>query len=439
MIRQLIGAAALACLFCSASIVRADDSVPPTAFSDQVDPATIPARPDPAIIDEAEIRLITPLLFTDKFAEDSRLWIDGWLAQSYNFNPYMPASRSNGPVGFIDRANEWRLNQWYVRAGRTIDPTLERFDFGGQVDALYGSDAEFVQALGLDRKIILDNKYYRMAIPQAFGSAYFPVACGLTLTAGKFYKPFGLDVPTAVGGFFPTKPYALVYGPFTLTGATAALNVGENWSILGGVVRGWDQWTDANNGLSGLSSIRWKSTCGSTKFALSALVGPEQDEPRVAFTGVNVPGRESALRALVCGTFEHRFSRNWRYAFQGDWGWQENATAAGDAAWYGAMQILRYELNDCYSFGVRTEWFRDADGFRVIPGRPSQPHPWTGTAADYYAVSLGAQIRANAWMTLRPELRWDWQVKDNDLGPRAFDDGTKGQQFLAVVDFVIRY
>ena len=188
-----------------------------------------------------------------------------------------------------------------------------------------------------------------------------------------------------------------------------------------------------------MASIAWKSCDGGTKIALSGLGGPEQDEPRSHFNGVVVPPGDNAIRWLLCGTLEHRIAEKWRYALEGDWGVQQSATAAGDAHWYGAMQVLRFELNDCYSFGLRTEWFRDDDGFRVNPLRKSQFQPWTGTPADYYTVSLGAQIRANAWMTLRPELRYDWQVRDNALAPGAFDDGLKSQQFLAIVDFVIRY
>lgn len=440
MYRRWINAAAAAMLFLLPNPLRADDPVPPAAFNPDVDPALIPRRPDMKIVDDAEIRLVTPFIFTDKFAGETRLWIDGWIAQSYNFNPYQPPRHSNGPVGFIDRGNEYRLNQYYLRVGRSLDNTRDRFDFGGQADVLYGSDAEFVQAFGLDQKIILDNEFYRMAVPQAYVSAYVPIANGLTLTAGKFYTPFGLDNPTAIGGFFPTKPYSLIYSPFTLTGGLASMTFAENWTVAGGVFRGWDQWTDANNGLSGLVSFAWKSPCEHTKFAVSLLAGPEQDEPRAVFNNVVVPGGQSAMRWLVCSTVEHQLSQKWRLAVEGDYGLQQDANAAGDAAWYGVTSILRYEYDDCYSFGLRGEWFRDDDGFRVNPARTSQPiQVWTGTPSDYFTASLGAQVRMNQWITVRPEIRIDWQLRDDPAAPRAFDGGLKGQQVLGVLDVVLRF
>jgi hypothetical protein len=61
------------------------------------------------------------------------------------------------------------------------------------------------------------------------------------------------------------------------------------------------------------------------------------------------------------------------------------------------------------------------------------------SASDYFAVSLGANIKANEWAILRPEVRWDFQDRDDPFSPRQFDDGRRSNQLLAVVDLVLRF
>jgi hypothetical protein len=43
------------------------------------------------------------------------------------------------------------------------------------------------------------------------------------------------------------------------------------------------------------------------------------------------------------------------------------------------------------------------------------------------------------WTTIRPELRYDWQLRDDPTAPAAFDAGRRSQQLLAVIDVVLRF
>lgn len=437
----VVWTAALASAPCQSGWTNVGDAPPSReAFTADVDPAALPRRPEPGFIEDSELRVLLPLITTDLWAGRTRLFIDGWLAQSYAYNPYTPSTKTNGPVGYLDRANEYQANELYLRFGRDLDPTRERWDFGGQVDFVYGTDAEFLQAFGLDQKIVLDHEFYRIAIPQIYASAFLPLGEGTTIRVGKSYAPFGLGTPTAIGGFFPTKTYARLYGePFTVTGATVSQRFGEGVDVMGGVVRGWDSWIDNNNGLSGIASASWRSCSRWTRVTLSGIGGPEQDEPRQTFQGIFVPAGTNANRWLVSGTLEQRLTEKLQLWTQGDWGYQEEATPAGGATWYGVQQGFAYRINDCVTLGLRGEWFRDADGFRVVPRRRSQPTTFIATPADYFSVAFGAQVHLNMWMTLRPELRYDWQQRDDPLAPRAFDEGRRAQQFLAAVDFVVRF
>jgi hypothetical protein len=403
----------------------------------------LPAKPVPEQETDAVRRLLNPLLFGDRFTDRTGFFVDGFMRQSYVYNGYRPASGYNGTVTLLDRANDYRLNQLYLRFGRNLDTNGDRFDLGGQVDLLYGTDAFFTQALGLDQRIVSGATDYRMAVPQLYAEAFAPLGAGLRVKAGHFYSIVGYDVVPAANNFFTTRQYAFTYGePFTHTGILADQKLTSNLSLQAGVVRGWDNWVDNNNALSFLGGVSWAGCENKSKIAFAVIAGPEQDEPRRAFQGVvGAPG-ESLNRVAYSLVVQQALGEKWRAVFQHDAGFQDGSAVAGltpRAEWYGVNQHLFYEYNECLQLGVRAEWFRDDDGARAVPPRASRVLGNLASASNYYAVSLGANIKANEWAILRPEVRWDFQDRDDPFSPRQFDDGRRSNQLLAVVDLVLRF
>ena len=64
-----------------------------------------------------------------------RSWLDGvyadaWLDQGYTINTLSPRNRSNGPVTFNDRSNDYELNQMYLRLSRDVGQDGDRWDIG---------------------------------------------------------------------------------------------------------------------------------------------------------------------------------------------------------------------------------------------------------------------------------------------------------------------
>jgi len=105
---------------------------------------------------------------------------------------------------------------------------------------------------------------------------------------------------------------------------------------------------------------------------------------------------------------------------------------------------LIYKLNSRWSAGLRTEWFRDADGTRVagIGNWIGSDRGWRGAgfAGNFYEVSAGLNWRPHSNVLLRPELRWDWyNGPANSGGELPFDDGNKDSQFLAAVDLIVTF
>jgi hypothetical protein len=54
--------------------------------------------------------------------------------------------------------------------------------------------------------------------------------------------------------------------------------------------------------------------------------------------------------------------------------------------------------------------------------------------ADYYTLSLGLNWKMLGWVTVRPELRYDWSD-----GVKAFDSRNKSQQFIVGADIVVAF
>lgn len=415
---------------------------------------------------EKGCRILENLVADSGLGKSLRLTANGYVVGGYNYNPSNPRNRINGPVTFMDRSNDVTLNQAYLSIGRAVDTESCSMDWGFKVDALYGTDAVFTQAYGLDQDIVTESPLYRLAIPQAYGELWLPGA-KTTLRAGHFYTILGYEVVTTPDNFFTTLPYTFQYGePFTHTGAMAITKIGENTTVTNAVIRGWDSWFDNNNALSYMGGITTKVGDKLT-LTMNTVIGPEQDEPNFAFQGVNAnPAGSSANRFLYSFVAQYQINCKLKYVFQHDLGIQEDgsigapvpgalAGAAQRAEWYGINQYLFYEVNDKLSLGLRAEWFRDDDGARVAFGRYANtlgPHVndqrfanvntalGRGVAgANYYALTLGANYKVSDCFIIRPDVRYDWQDRDDLNTQSAFKDSTRANQLLFGLNVIYKF
>lgn len=97
--------------------------------------------------------------------------------------------------------------------------------------------------------------------------------------------------------------------------------------------------------------------------------------------------------------------------------------------WYGIVQYLLYDLNECLGAGARFEWFRDDDGVRVPDSLGNM------NAGNFFALTMGLNYKPHTNVVLRPEVRWDW----SNGGARPFDDGSDKNQFTAGMDAILTF
>lgn len=405
-----------------------------------------------------------------KLLKDNGIVVGGWLNGGITYNSTNPDNRFNGPVTFADRASEFQLNQLNLFVQRAVATEGDKWDFGGRFDFMFGTDSVFTQAYGVpaydvntlqplnrsnwDLHMLRgQNRFYDIALPQAYVEAYVPVGNGLNVKAGHFYTPIGYETVPAPDNFFYSHAYTMQYGePFTHTGILGNYAVSSNMSVMGGVTTGsatggWDGgWNKQLGNWGGIAGATWTSTDKGTSANISGTYGETSEHSSQSW----------GMYSIV---LKHNITDKTHLVLQHDHGYANNValSTVRDAEWYGINTHLTYDVLDNLTAGLRGEWFRDHDGFRVCsPGRIAATTNDEGgvpvsTAArgalsscqpaTYYAVTAGLNWKPVAWLNVRPNVRYDWNDGRNPDGTdyNAFDNGGRQNQFLFSTDANINF
>lgn len=364
----------------------------------------------------------------------------GWLQQGFTANFDSPHDRVNFGTNFNWRANDYRLNQFYL----VYENTLEHDDkpnVGYRVDFVAGHDSPFLVSNGLfsaftgfDRTsgfgVAGPNSFRQMNrvgidLPQFFLETHLPSLItdkGIDIRVGRFYTLMGREVyPGKDTDFYSRTLENIVGTPYTHTGILATVHATDTLDVVAGVVRGWDVFEDNNNSPSYHGAFVWNSCDKRYNWTTAWITGPEQ------------PGNNGNYRTVVTSYLTVLFgSQNqWRIATGGLYGVEANAahdSATGkryDAQWYDYSAHLFYTVDPRLTLGLRGEWFRDDDGARTAEfNRP-------GFAASFYDVTLGLTYKPFQNLRIRPELRFDWTPD-----ARPFNDQRDRFQITAAVDMI---
>jgi hypothetical protein len=410
-----------------------------------------------------------------KLLKDNGITIGLWSNAGITYNAASPDNNFNGPVTFGDRSGEFQLNQLNLFIQRAVATEGDAWDFGGRIDAMYGTDSIFTQAYGvpsfdvntaqpkvrnswdLDILGTNGNRFYGLALPQAYLESYVPVGNGLNVKAGHFYTPIGYETVPAPDNFFYTHAYTMQYGePFTHTGFMGNYAVDKNWSVMGGAVTGsatggWDGGFNQQLGnWGGIGGATWTSDDKGTSANISGTYGATSEQ-------------NNSTWALYSVVLKHNITDKTHLIVQHDHGFANNTYdfATGtpnsvDAQWYGINTHMYYDIKDDLSIGMRGEWFRDQNGLRVCsPGRVSaatnnqgysyalgsgQLNNSTCNAASWYAFTVGMNYKPTKWLNLRPNVRYDW-VDGTVAGGGSYTPFGNGKQsqFLFSTDFTINF
>ncbi|MBD9362960.1 porin [Methylomonas fluvii] len=384
------------------------------------------------------------------------LRVHSWADAGIVYNANDPGDGYNGPVVFADRANEFNLHQLGGELIRDVNTGGDHWDVGGKLTLMYGSDARFntINPYGgghWDNRLIgSDERFYKLAIPNAYLDIFTPIGKGLTTRIGRFYTIMGYETGLSPDNFFYTHPYTFQYGePFTHFGMTTTYPVHQNLSVTLGAVTGghtklngvldgngaWDGFDKNMENWNFLGGATWTSDDAATSFTATMITGDVNSDNNLREfqrqTGIN----KRDNRTFYSLVLQHNFAERWHYVLQHDHGIEQQhpLNNFADAEWYGIHSQMKYDVTDTVGVGLRGEWFRDDDGVRVGQMCPSCAVLATGPA-NYYAATLGVNWKPAKWLMLRPEARYDWSE-----GVDAYDERNKDSQFIFGADVVVTF
>jgi hypothetical protein len=360
--------------------------------------------------------------------------VGGWVQQGYTDNTGNSSDGFNGPVALNDRADAYQMNQAWLYFDKQAQTDGCGFALGGHLDILIGTDWRFGINSGLEDRMAAIGNEYGPVIPQA----YVDVAWNnLTVRMGHYAGLLSYEQVPSVLNFFYSHSYTMGYGePLLVTGVNANYKLGDQLAIDAGFHRGWMRFEDNNNDLDFMGGLTWTSCNKKTKLRFMVNAGPQDDAGQL----------DQFAYSLM---WEQTFTKRLRYALQHVYGGTNNGdffNPGEDAQYYSLVNYLYYQINPCWSAGMRLEWFKDEDGTRVAGVGSIGRYGWNsppGFEGDFGALSVGLNWRPHANIVVRPELRWDWyDGLDNKAGgpqARPFDGGTRDEQFLIAADLIVTF
>jgi hypothetical protein len=355
--------------------------------------------------------------------EKTGINVYGFVEGSYTYGLSSPTNDVlSGRVFDIDN-QEVILNQIDLTFEKTVDAAAaakdNKWSLGGKVEVIYGNDARFTHANGLNfygaasPQLSPENQF---DLVQAYVDLALPVGSGLTLRAGKFVTLLGYETINPTSNPLYSHSFEFGYGiPFTHTGVLAMYSLTDKLSVTGGITRGWEQATrDNNDALDVLGQVKYVFNDKLTGY-FNFVTGPEE-------TDDNSLWRTVFDAVLSCtATSELTVGANPSFGFE------PGASPSGGAAqWYGVALYTGYKCSDYCTINLRGEWFADPQGARGLGG-------------NWYEVTAGLGVHPfphsdlGQNLLIRPELRWDYSADGN------IDAGTDHQQWTAAIDAIFQF
>jgi hypothetical protein len=313
------------------------------------------------------------------------------------------------------------LNQVAVMISRNV--ASDKFDVGGAIEAIFGTDANYIKSNGMEILTEGDNpgEVPNFDIFQMYVDVNVPVGNGLKIRVGRFATLLGYEYVNPTLNPFYSHSYLFNNVAFSQTGILAFYTINDQWSVTGGFTRGWDQFTEDNNdnGIDFLGQVAYKHSDTITAY-LTTSVGPQNANDnshyRVTINPIIVWKATEALTIGVEGLYNYDGGKN---------GSGPELTHAYGDNW-GVAVYASYAINEYMALNLRGEKFHE--------------YTLDGTT-NYYEGTIGLTITPFPKdgllknLMIRPEFRYDWS-EDSVFatGNRTFQD-----RFGAGLDVIFKF
>jgi len=285
-------------------------------------------------------------------------------------------------------------------------PTTTESPIGFGLDFTIGSDAKKIHSLGLGINSGENpNDTDVFDLTQAYVTYKAPIGKGLDLKAGKFVTLHGAEVIRRTGNFNVSR--SIQFGnaiPFTHTGITAAYPFTDWLTVSAGIVNGWDNSDDNNNGKS-LHGMATLTPLKDLTLIFSGTWGAELDN------------RNGPKRGLFDFVATYKPIPPLTLTVNYDYGTQDQAPLSDgtvkNATWQAISGYALYDITDKLSVGIRGEYFNDEDGYRL------GLDPNTGKPIDVWEITLTARYKLWDHLFASVEYRHDEATSSS----KVFDNG----------------
>lgn len=404
---------------------------------DSIFPSTEYLGPTIGVPNTDPIFPLTKLLWKEipKLKEkDIRIY--GWVNPSFNAST---SKNSNAPLSYTLVPNRLELDQLVLRLERVPDTVqTSHADWGFRLSNVYGIDYRYTTAQGyFSNQLLANNNLYGYDPLEAYWQLYIPsVAQGMVVTVGRYISPADIEAQLAPQNFLVTHSLMFTFDTFTQTGVNAAIKLNDTWTVQLGLNSGNDvaPWTNAASIPTLLALARWVSADNN-----DSLWGGID-----SINGGKFKGNHTNLQQVNL-TWSHRFTEKFFTETEAYYIYQRDAAKGGTCNFgpiksfggggggcgpllpgysysIGAVNYIEYKIRDKSFMSFRTDYLDDSRG------------QFSGFATSYMSWTLGVTHFVTNLVSIRPEVRYE-----TAFNATPYDNGTKKNQAIFVVDAIVRF
>ena len=346
------------------------------------------------------------------------LKLGGGIATSYQYNLNDPDSNLTSLRAFDRDHNSFVLDLFQLQVSRA--PGEDGVGFVTKVN--FGKLAERM-ASDWDGDGTIGNvaeEQNSVELEEAYLTYNLPGLPDLQLKAGKFVTLFGAEViePWRNPNISRSLQYTFAI-PIGHTGVLASYAISEQVSLMLGMVNGWDNVVDSNDGKSVHAGVTL-TPVEQFSLAIMGMYGAEQ------------PDNGDSKRGLADVVATIKPVENFAIILNYDYGNETDLHVGGNEEWNAVSGILAYDLPDALvvpiGFAVRGEYFDDRNGTRL-------PTPGGAGFGDYqnaWEVTGTFKVVLAEGLMFRTEYRYDSANHDLfERSPVGADDTTDDQHTVA--------
>jgi len=211
----------------------------------------------------------------------------------------------------------------------------------------------------------------------------FPGLPDFQIKGGKFVTLLGAEVIESP--LNPNISRSLAFGfaiPFTHTGLLTSYTFSPQFKAILGVVNGWDNVIDSNDGKSVTGSLAF-TPVDQFSMSLNGIYGAEE------------PHRGDSKRGVIDFIATIKPVDNLAFILNYDYG-NETDIVPGTEQWQAFSGIVTYDIPDALQvpigFALRGEYFDDSNGVRL--GNTGYQNDWEVTATFKVVLAEGLMARA---------------------------------------------